>query len=358
MNTITRTLAGLVVGAAVVAGAGVACATPHTPEGYVSEIRGVLPAADTEMMTDHQIITSGSMMCAFPESLTTTGFENDAPPEYVEYSKVTAAYCDVLPAGSAAPGYGGDTAIQAATGPQQVTLNQRFDILDSYGTKMADAAITAIQVDADCSESTKYLATKSTPKRGHFVTMSMDIATTPQFQASQVGYPTEHDFTFTGPDGYTDNAVDATAAYCVPQDETFSVMTPSSKYRGSLTLDLESTSGTLTYKPHFNTAWPGVTIALPAAVAPPSPPATTTPTTREEQQLTYTCEPDAPARLVGNIIVNKDCPKLNAAKEKAQREYAEQQGRTAEDNALRACREQTGMTTEQCKADAAAGNAS
>ena len=39
-------------------------------------------------------------------------------------------------------------------------------------------------------------------------------------------------------------------------------------------------------------------------------------------KLKLTCEPNAPARLVGNVIVNKACPKLNAAKEKANREFA------------------------------------
>lgn len=41
--------------------------------------------------------------------------------------------------------------------------------------------------------------------------------------------------------------------------------------------------------------------------------------------LVLTCEPHAAARLVGNWIVNKDCPELTAAKEQAQREYAQQQ---------------------------------
>ncbi|MFP5020327.1 hypothetical protein [Pseudonocardia phyllosphaerae] len=44
--------------------------------------------------------------------------------------------------------------------------------------------------------------------------------------------------------------------------------------------------------------------------------------------LEFTCEPQAAARLVGNIIVNKDCPALNAAKERAQREYGLQQSRS------------------------------
>jgi hypothetical protein len=88
-------------------------------------------------------------------------------------------------------------------------------------------------------------------------------------------------------------------------------------------------------------------------------------------QPRYTCEPAADARVIDGIIVNKDCPELNAAKEQAQREYAtsgEAQydyyvdgpgaGEIAQENALQACREQTGMTTAQCQADAAAGNAS
>lgn len=38
-----------------------------------------------------------------------------------------------------------------------------------------------------------------------------------------------------------------------------------------------------------------------------------------------TCEPGADARLVGDMIVNKACPGLNALKETSQREYAQQQ---------------------------------
>ncbi|MBO4240378.1 hypothetical protein [Pseudonocardia alni] len=90
----------------------------------------------------------------------------------------------------------------------------------------------------------------------------------------------------------------------------------------------------------------------------------------EAAQPRYICEPAADARVIDGIIVNKDCPELNAAKEQAQRQYAtsgEAQydyyvdgpgaGEVAQKNALQACREQTGMTTAQCQADAAAGNA-
>jgi len=74
--------------------------------------------------------------------------------------------------------------------------------------------------------------------------------------------------------------------------------------------------------------------------------------------LKLSCEPDAPARLVGNTIVNKDCPDLIGSKERAQRKYAEEQLRQESEAALRSCREQTGMSTDECIADAKAGNAS
>ncbi|WP_337832228.1 hypothetical protein [Pseudonocardia sp. TMWB2A] len=68
---------------------------------------------------------------------------------------------------------------------------------------------------------------------------------------------------------------------------------------------------------------------------------------------------------------NKDCPELIAAQEDAQREYATSEeaqydwyingpeaGQIAQENAPQSCREQTGMTTAECQADAADGNAS
>lgn len=38
----------------------------------------------------------------------------------------------------------------------------------------------------------------------------------------------------------------------------------------------------------------------------------------------YTCEPTADARVVDGIIVNKDCPAINTAKERAHEAFAEQ----------------------------------
>ena len=96
MTTSYRHLAALAVGATLTLGLVSGCATPHTPEGYVSEARSTIPSAEQDHVTDQQLLIVGRMMCAYPESITTTSFENDAPPEYVELSQITASYCDVL----------------------------------------------------------------------------------------------------------------------------------------------------------------------------------------------------------------------------------------------------------------------
>ena len=48
----------------------------------------------------------------------------------------------------------------------------------------------------------------------------------------------------------------------------------------------------------------------------------------ESAQVVYSCEPAADAEFGDpdnpNVITNKDCPEINAAKERAQREYLEQ----------------------------------
>ncbi|MDN5851335.1 MAG: hypothetical protein L0K86_00560 [Actinomycetia bacterium] len=113
--------------------------------------------------------------------------------------------------------------------------------------------------------------------------------------------------------------------------------------------------------------------AVPATTATSAPSPTTAPaprpataTKRAKTSPVYRCEPDAAARFDDparpNVITNKNCPGLNAAKEKAQRKYTEQQ-RAAEQSAvgeaaLAACREQTGQTTQECQAQAARGEAS
>lgn len=109
MNALSRTLAGLVVGATVVAGAGVACATPHTVDGYISEIRDTMADYDNRSTSDDQIVNVGRAMCSAPEALDTSRIsESDATPQQqettIKFSAVTSRYCDVL--GTTGNGFG------------------------------------------------------------------------------------------------------------------------------------------------------------------------------------------------------------------------------------------------------------
>lgn len=85
----------------------------------------------------------------------------------------------------------------------------------------------------------------------------------------------------------------------------------------------------------------------------------------------YTCEPATEARIVDGAVVDPGSPASNAARggPGASTPPPERPGTTwyvngpgaaeiAQQNPLQACREQTGMTTAECQADAAAGNAS
>ncbi|MBN9739176.1 MULTISPECIES: hypothetical protein [unclassified Pseudonocardia] len=86
-----------------------------------------------------------------------------------------------------------------------------------------------------------------------------------------------------------------------------------------------------------------ITTAAPRPVrvlvpAPPLPdrviPELPLPQPAARQEVAYTCEPYADARSDDpnnpNVITNKSCPEINAAKEQAHREYAQQAG-TAEE---------------------------
>jgi hypothetical protein len=117
------------------------------------------------------------------------------------------------------------------------------------------------------------------------------------------------------------------------------------------------------------------TPAQPVALATPEPAPTTPSRTAPAEKTAATkkpargpkksCEPHAPARVVGNVIVNKACSGRDAAKAKARGEYATsgdaqsdwQRQQDPGQAALQACREQTGMSTADCIADARTGNA-
>ncbi|AEA23161.1 hypothetical protein Psed_0907 [Pseudonocardia dioxanivorans CB1190] len=97
----------------------------------------------------------------------------------------------------------------------------------------------------------------------------------------------------------------------------------------------------------------------------PAPARPTAPKANGKPKVAYSCEPNAPAKFGDpahpNTITNKSCPALNAAKERAARDYQRKldaEHRAVSDAALQACREQTGQTTAQCQAQARAGLAS
>ena len=130
---------------------------------------------------------------------------------------------------------------------------------------------------------------------------------------------------------------------------------------------LADTTTTATASPSITQAPVAPTaVAAPATTTKATPRPTTATKKRAKTTSVYRCEPKANAKFEDparpNVITNKSCPALNAAKEKAQREYAEQQKAAQQlsvgEAALKACREQTGQTTQQCQAQAARGEAS
>lgn len=128
MTTSYRVLSSAVLGLVLAGGLTVACATPHTIDGYISEIRGQMPDYDSRSTSDDQIVNIGRAMCSYPESFDTIGAtENDATPEQQEqtdtFLATTKGYCDVLgtnPLPASVPGYGaplGDTSYTDAAAP-------------------------------------------------------------------------------------------------------------------------------------------------------------------------------------------------------------------------------------------------
>ncbi|MEQ3552614.1 hypothetical protein WIS52_19245 [Pseudonocardia nematodicida] len=97
MNTLTRTLASLVVSVTLAAGAGAACSTPHNEDRYISEMRGAMSDQENSGASDQQILATGRMMCSVPGALDTVNTtESDATPQYATYVEITRGYCDVL----------------------------------------------------------------------------------------------------------------------------------------------------------------------------------------------------------------------------------------------------------------------
>jgi hypothetical protein len=262
-------LAAVAIGAALVTAG---CANEADPlADFLAEAHA---SGGTEGMTDGQVVLSGRSVCDLSE-LAPQDAEatfGEAPGPFVE---VALRHCDDLRkpltpeqvqryqlndpgVGEAGPGEP-----PAAPTPARVALGERFDVLDDSGTVMGSVAITDIEVDPSCQDAQRYSSTPPTPQNGHFIAVHMDVQTSASYRPDTFTYPTGHDFSVTGPDGYTVGQVYADDL-CIADREGFGTpMQPNSKYRGWILIDSPVPDGSLTFRPHFNMTWPGVTIDLP-----------------------------------------------------------------------------------------------
>lgn len=235
MNTFTRTAAGLLVGGALVLGGGVACATPHTPQGYVSEMRDTMSEVDSASVSDLQLIQTGKMMCAMPETLELAendGAETDAGPEYVEFTRLTKDYCDVLlQPGSPSPFPGtspyGDTAAMASSSPaalppEQITVGGPVAL--NYGGE--DIATWTVDKVDRC---------------GPYLRLSITLTTSEMFVSGQDDPLTK--VAVTGTDGVTQNNPGISAYDCGEPLPYSYDMAPGKTYKGIKTFQIAPGEG-------------------------------------------------------------------------------------------------------------------
>jgi len=156
---------------------------------------------------------------------------------------------------------GAGTSTPVVTGPIPVTLGTPFTVADATGVKQGDVTFTAVTVDVKCS--TLYGTAK--PPKGHYLAISSTISTSPNITFNGLGAPNGYDFSVITPDGFTQSA-NTDETVCLTNEETFSASTlqPNSKYKGTTLLDVPSTSGTLIFRPHFQTTLPGWSLKYPA----------------------------------------------------------------------------------------------
>lgn len=259
--TTSHRLAALAVGVTLALGVTAGCAAaPATVADYLTEMRGTIPADESAYMDDDQLIAIGQSMCSAPDIMQAAKDSNGGQ----GYAAVSEKYCDALNAAPQAMVSESDAGTEIDTGPQPVKIGERFDVYDGYGTKLADIAITNVAELTDCSEATKYISTVPTPQRGHFVTVTMDVATAPGFVSDKFGSIMAADFSKVGADGYAAEVGTTGTEYCVPQDEEFGLMNPSTKYRGTVLLDMADLEGQLVFQPRFNRdGWAGVKVDMP-----------------------------------------------------------------------------------------------
>ncbi len=168
----------------------------------------------------------------------------------------------------------------AANGPKKpipVQISVPFTVTDATGVVQGQVTFTKITVDPPCTT----IYGKVDPPKGHYLGITSTVATSPDINFNGLGAPNGYDFDVIGSDGFTQTANTQTGT-CYPDAQTYRVNTlqPNSKYQGVTLLDVPDTSGTLVFRPHFQTTLPGWAIAYtPSAPTTTSEPTTSEPTT-------------------------------------------------------------------------------
>jgi hypothetical protein len=110
--------------------------------------------------------------------------------------------------------------------------------------------IDDIRVDAPCPS--EYA---QPPQNGHFVALDIRASTTETYPADQLVFAMNPaDFSLVGPDGVTISNIATAPTYsCISYDDPSvfpsDMFVPASQYRGTVILDIPSTTGTLIYTP-------------------------------------------------------------------------------------------------------------
>lgn len=184
---------------------------------------------------------------------------------------------------------GQEAAANAPKGPIPVQIGVPFTVTDTTGVVQGQVTFTKITVDPPCTT----IYGKVDPPKGHYLGINSTVATSPDINFNGLGAPNGYDFDVIGSDGFTQTANTQTGT-CYPDAQTYRVNTlqPNSKYQGVTLLDVPDTSGTLVFRPHFQTTLPGWAIAY----TPSAPTTTYEPTTEPTTAPTTTRAPATTTR--------------------------------------------------------------